>query len=157
MVTTAEQGSRTMLCAYRLSIFYRQAHGSLLTGSVWRQLLWKLSIHRRHTGSRLEMRNKGKSFPVLARTQQGTRHKRLEFIFILHHPRNWSTKSPSCSPPLLPHFTPTSLLSILFLEVIGKWNELEHLVTHSPPKDTITDHVTSKWDGTFQSLYHRLL
>lgn len=39
-------------------------------------LLWKLSVHRgRHSGSGLDRRSKGKSFPVLARTQQDAQHK----------------------------------------------------------------------------------
>lgn len=113
-----------------------------------KQLLKKLSIYRRHSGSRLEMRNKRKSFPVLARTWQETwqRSPNSSLSSITH-----ATGVPSllfCSFPLL-HFTLMSLLSILFLEVIRKWNKLEHLVTRSPLKVIILDNGTSKWDGIF--------
>lgn len=53
--------------------------------------------------------------------------QKLQFIFIFPHPHNWRIKSPFCSLPLLPCFTPTPLLSISFLKMVEKWNKVEAL------------------------------
>lgn len=79
--------------------------------------------------------------------------QKLQFIFIFPHPHNWRIKSPFCSLPLLPCFTPTSLLSISFLEMVEKWNKVEALIViRSSLKGKIKPHqMTSNWHGIFQS------
>lgn len=89
----------------------------------------------------------GKILPSLGK-KTADLAQRLWFIFIFITIHNYSTKYLFCSLPFLPHFTPTSFLSIFFLEVIGKWNKLQHSgLTPWPGVMSLSlhvDHVTSK-------------
>ena len=133
-VTPAELDSKIPPCTCWLSIFLRGT----------RQFNWfsmKMSVLEFYfcTGegtwnSGLEMRNKREN-PSQSCRRLWT--QKLQFVFTLRHPPNRRIESSFYSLPLLPSFTPTSLLSIFFLEVKAKWNKLEHSLTWSPPKDNI--------------------
>lgn len=92
IVTLAELDSKITPCTYWLSIFHREAHGSL-TDSVWRRLFWKFILHRRKALGTpgLEMRNKREN-PSQSCRRLWT--QKLQFIYFLHNSPNQRIESP---------------------------------------------------------------